>query len=131
MHIRMWRKAKVASAHRSIWRKRQIILEPQVVEHLFEWHGGQNSALYALASSGMRDLVSLSMIHAALGELEREKGATELVGELDTILRFWPEHSTQEYGMDLDESEYEYDEENYGTTPEEERLMLSLTERRI
>jgi hypothetical protein len=119
------------SSFRSKWRERCIILPEEIVEQLFLWHGGQSSAAYALASTGMRELVSLSMIDAAVSELERVKrgwgrsrvtkenmdarNAVEaLLGDLSSVRHFWKEHSAKEAGMDVEK--YEYDQADYGLT---------------
>jgi len=108
------------SAPRSEWRKRQVILDEALVAKLFDWHGGQFTATYALASSGLRDLVSLSMIDDALGELEREQARLnneelgELLGELQGVRIFWKEQTAKEAGMGLTEEEYDFDQADYG-----------------
>lgn len=111
------------SSFRSKWRERCIILPEEVVERLFRWHGGQSTAAYALASTGMRELVSLSMIDAAVTELEaveaklrsREKRELgHLLDELQTVRHFWKEHSAEEAGLDV--GKYEYDQADYGLT---------------
>lgn len=117
--------------HHSEWRKRQIMLPEGLVEKLFEWHGGQSTAVYALASTGMRDLVSLSMIDAAKEELDKDRSRVRgqkekrelaaTVTGLDEVRHFWREHSAQEAGMDVEE--YEYDRANYGLTAEEEAAI--------
>ncbi len=121
------------------WRKMQIILEPELVEKLTGWHSGMD-AIYALSSTGQQDLVSLSMIDAAIRELERTetsvKGKTDawlggkaekrkmlreltnLVGELQTVRQYWYESSADNAGMEIDD--YAYDHADYGMTPEEE-----------
>jgi len=120
---------------RGDWRKRQIILPEELIKGLFEWHGGQSTAIYALASTGMRDLVSLSMIDAAVLEMEQvklgrgrsrvtkenmnERNAFEaLLGDLGSVRHYWKEHSAKEAGMDVDE--YEKDGADYGLSAEEE-----------
>lgn len=118
------------------WRKRQIILEPELVEQLFDWHGGQFTPTYALASTGQNNLVSLSMIDAVLNELgplsrsqstpKRDRAELrDLLGDLDAVRRFWREHSAEWAGMDI--KEYEYDTADYGLTPEEEVEILTTS----
>lgn len=127
------------------FRKRQIILPDGLAEKVSEWHGGQSTATYALSSSGMEDLVSLSMIDAAMEELETDlnkmkkqddsirisaargkgfrnqiKDLDNILGDLENVRHSWEESSAQEAGMDLDEDEYEYDHKDYGMTVEEE-----------
>lgn len=134
----------MASAdRRNEWRKRQIILpDPALAREdenkslalwLSEWHGGQFTAVYALSSTGAENLVSLSMIDAALDELESEKPDAEtkkdledLIGDLDTVRVYWREHSAKEAGMLVGEDEatfYEYDRQDYGTSEAEERKL--------
>lgn len=116
------------------WRKRQIVLPADLVARLFEVHGGQFTATYALASSGMRDLVSLSMIDACKAELEALQGSRSwqsasradkleldaAVNGLSEVRQFWRESSAKEAGMDLGDDDYEYDEADYGLSPEDE-----------
>lgn len=113
-----------------IWRRRQIVLEPELVRHVFAWHGGQGTATYALASTGLHNLVSLQMIDAAIEELEamavqserkgRRKDGRDLrnlAGELRTVRQFWQEHTAQAAGLlagEDPENFYEYDESGYG-----------------
>ena len=64
------------------WHRRNLIL-PSEIDHpqagrdetlvgtLYAWHGGQDSAVYSLASTGDHDYVSASMIESAMDELER------------------------------------------------------------
>ena len=121
------------SSFRSKWRERCIVLPEEIVEGLFEWHGGQGSSVYALASTGMRDLVSLSMIDAALSDLEHiqkapththgtskvdRKHLKNLIDELHTVRQYWQEHSAEEAGMEVDK--YEYDGADYGLTAKDE-----------
>jgi hypothetical protein len=112
------------SSFRSKWRERCIVLPEELVQRLFQWHDGQGSAVYALASTGMRQLVSLSMIDAALTELsvdERKLRAradkTELnhvINGLTDVRQYWKEHDARSAGMDV--RRYEYDEADYGMT---------------
>jgi len=87
--------------------KKNIALPPEVVTALFEWHGGQSTPTYSLASTGMNHTVSLDMIKAAEEELERvykrlkprTKERTHLrrlLGELDTIQRYPEEYKYDE-----------------------------------
>lgn len=87
-----------------------------VLEALYAWHGGQSSAVYSLASTGQNNLVSLSMISAAVWELKRDKAKAKgkdkknlgaLIGELEMILGYPESASAEEAGMDIDE--YDYD----------------------
>lgn len=100
------------------WRKRCIVLPEDLVERLFHWHGGQSTNLYALASTGMRHLVSLSMIDNAMSEIESFIGKTkgkdrrsveDLHADLERVRLYWKEHSAHE-------SKYEYDLADHGLT---------------
>jgi hypothetical protein len=121
------------------WRKRQIILEPELVTELFNWHGGQFSPLYSLASTGQGHLVSLSMIDGGLRELELDiadlkkkkdknskkllKECKDVLGNLDLVRNYWPEHSADWAGMGLEESDYEYDHKDWGYDADEEEEL--------
>lgn len=125
------------------WRKRQVILPSEIRHRLEDWHGGQTSATYALASSSYRHLVSLSMIDMAVQELERvlgretkgpkphglsgrtgldkhdRKALSNVIDELTAVRLYWREYSAKEAGMeDHDEG---YDTRDYGMTAEDER----------
>jgi hypothetical protein len=114
----------------TVWRKRQIILPEPLVHRIDQWHGGQHTAVYALASTGRQDLVSLSMIDAALADLKsderlaRGKQRTELkhaVSGLHEVRHFWREHSAKEAGLESDpDFGYEYDRKDYGMSASEE-----------
>jgi hypothetical protein len=89
-------------------------------------------AVYALSSTGSENLVSLSMIDAAMNLLRglgrRTKGKdrkdlAELVGDLETARTYWKESSAKEAGMDIDV--YRYDRQDYGMTPAEEAEILT------
>ena len=116
---------------RNEWRKRQIVMDPELVRRVDHWHSGQFSRSYALASTGARDLVSLSMVDAALFELrqERERFRTRLkagqlrdlgktIDALAYLRTYWAERSAAAAGMDVEE--YAYDETDYGTFAEDE-----------
>jgi hypothetical protein len=117
------------------WRKMQIILEPELVERLSGWHSGMD-AVYALSSTGRQNLVSLSMIDAALDLLRRDgrkakpgskdrKDLAELVGDLESVRTYWREHSAKEAGMEDEDFVYRFDRQNYGMTPAEEAEILT------
>lgn len=116
------------SPEEELWRRRELILpieadtdapfplEGGVVGALYQWHGGQGSMVYSLASTGDHDLVSRSMIRAAADELKRELPRTSgedrehleaLIDELEMILYYPEGASASGSGMDIDE--YEYD----------------------
>lgn len=94
-----------------------------LAEWVSEWHGGQNTATYRLASIGSNNLVSLSMIDAAIDELEKipstakypedvdRENLEALIGDLDLVRSSWKEFSAKEAGLESDpDFEYEYDE---------------------
>jgi hypothetical protein len=114
------------SPNEELWRRRELILpneadpdsdlKDSVLDALYQWHGGQSSAVYSLASTGHSDLVSRSMIAAAVRELERDLLSARdkdkahlqaLLGELEMILSYPEGASAEEAGMDIEE--YEYD----------------------
>lgn len=126
------KRARRNVSRKNLWRKRQIILPPELVEELFAWHGGQFTPTYALASTGFDDLVSLSMLDAALTELERDVRATKgnakkelanVVAGVEGIRWYWKESSAREAGMGLSEDEYEYDHQDYGMDADEEKAI--------
>lgn len=49
-----------------------IVLDRDDVTELFNWHGGQGSAVYSLASTGLEHRVSVEMIVEAVNELQRD-----------------------------------------------------------
>lgn len=136
-----------------LWRRRELILptesdpdaefplEGGVVGALYQWHGGQGSMVYSLASAGDGDLVSRSMIRAAMDELDRDRPRISgedkqhleaLLGELELILSYPEGASASEAGMDIDE--YEYDTWSEWTGGEMEgnqsdpKVYLSMSE---
>lgn len=98
----------------------KIVLDSDVVEKLFEWHGGQYTAVYSLASTGMHHTVSAGMIENALRELRRERSGMParardsksaaarrrissslvhlngLISDLETVLAYPEEHAYHE-----------------------------------
>lgn len=95
------------------YHRRNVILDKDLALKAMEWHGGQGSMIYSLASTAYAGhFVSPSMIDAAVNELESSKGDTpdlqreleELIGELDARARFSSESTTKEYGLgDVDD----------------------------
>ena len=116
-----------------LWRQRQIILPEELVERLFQVHGGQGDPVYALASSGMRNLVSLSMMDAALDTLSSQRGRAaqglvlHVFDGLTEVRQYWKEFSAKEAGMGMEEGDYEMDTADYGLTPEEEAAIDTHT----
>ena len=100
------------------YKKRFLILPEGVAEQLYNWHGGQWSGVYSLASTGDHDLVSPAMIERAISELEQDRKRVKsrkdkreldnLISELDMVLSSPREFSAREAGMDIEESDYEY-----------------------
>lgn len=101
-------------------RRRTIILPHEIDQALFDWHGGQGSAVYALASTGMHHLVSISMIDAAIKELERDRAYEKskrrhasardlgrLIGELEMIRSSPREFSAEEAGLEYHDEGYD------------------------
>ena len=115
----------------NLWRKQMIILEPDIVRELFEWHGGQDSYVYALASWGQGHLISASMIDGALIDLRRDyahakrsdrrRDLYQLIGSLEHVRQYWYEHTAHQAGMDV--VEYALDPRNYGTSPHDEQML--------
>lgn len=111
-----WR-APNASPEDPDYHRRNVVLEEKLALSAMEWHGGQGSMLYSLASTAYAGhLVSPSMIDAAIGELKQAQSwdnvkedralATELqdlIGELDGVARF------------SDEFTYEGEDDGYAT----------------
>jgi hypothetical protein len=105
------------------YHRRNVILpygeraDQSLALRVLDWHGGQNSMLYSLGSTGMSDYVSPSMIDAGVDELESiahkqkttKKGhrlskndmreLKDLIGELDAVARFSSEFTTEEAGL--------------------------------
>ncbi len=91
------------------YHRRNLILDQELALEAMNWHGGQGSYVYSLASTAMNDYVSPSMIDAAVNELERDlskikkksdrKELENLIGELDMRARGSEEFTTKEYGV--------------------------------
>lgn len=117
-----------------LWRRRELILPTEadqdspfpldggVVGALYEWHGGQSSMVYSLASTGAHDLVSRSMIRAAIDELQPDllrssgkdrKHLEALIADLEMILDYPEGASASEAGMDIEEYDYDTWTDNY------------------
>jgi len=127
-------RANPSSTPQNVWRRRQIIMEPELVERVSEWHGGQSTPTYALASWGLHHFVSLSMIDAALRELKRtrarerqadarmtsedRRSLRDLIGDLETLRTYWKESSAHEAGASQDDDGY--DPTDHGFSPAEE-----------
>jgi len=78
--------------------KMNIALPPEVVTALFEWHGGQSTPTYSLASTGLHHTVSLDMIRAAKEELGRVLSRTPRSKERSHLLRLLDTlHTIQQY----------------------------------
>jgi len=85
---------------------RNVVLEPELVERIFQWHGGQSTMTYSLASTGMSDFVSPSMCDAAADELMRpgkfpsspedQADCDDLIATLQDLADY-PDENTAEY----------------------------------
>lgn len=137
--------------HYTHYRKCEILLDSELVSRLYDWHSGQRSAVYSLASTGDHNLVSLSMIDRALVELRSVyrkekpgKGKRELsnlIGDLSNVRVYWRESSAKEAGMGLSEGEYGYDAHGYepdegdlekeGEWANPRKAMASIRKRRV
>lgn len=95
------------------YHRRNLILDPELVQALFEWHGGQFTPTYSLASTGMSNYVSQSMIERAVRELssfkssikgKEKKHLLKTIDELYMVLESPREYSTKEAGVgDVDD----------------------------
>jgi hypothetical protein len=113
------------------WRKRCILLPEAVVQSLFEWVRPENESdvhsVRTLAAEGMRNLVSLSMIDAAVDDLvaqehsDRGRGIrygsinselAKLITDLKNIRRSWRNYDADASG--LGDVEFEYDLADHG-----------------
>ena len=56
---------------RADYHLRNIVMDEDLVRRCHEWHGGQYTMMYSLASTGQSDFVSQSMLDAAADELGR------------------------------------------------------------
>lgn len=88
------------------YHRRNVILDEDLALKAMDWHGGQGSMVYSLASTAYAGhLVSPSMIDAAIVELEQDRRGehdkgdrklaedlANLIGELDDVARFSDEH---------------------------------------
>ena len=115
---------------KNLWRKMQLMLEPDLVSRLHEWHGGQTSYLYALASWGQSHLVSPSMIDGGLIELRQDlakargkdkKHCKDVLSDLEDVRTYWTENTAKRAGLDVDE--YQYDQRDYDTSEQDEREL--------
>ncbi len=108
------RKAKRSEQGDADYHRRNVILDQDLALRVMDWHGGQGSMVYSLASTGYAGkLVSPSMIDAAVGELERDlaganaeekRDLDEIIGELDGVARGSWEHTYLEAtGEDIDD----------------------------
>ena len=83
---------------------RNIVLDEELVERVFNWHSGMYSMMYSLASTGLHDFVSASMLDAAADELSR-RGCIRDEDEADhhdlwatlSDLANYPDENTADY----------------------------------
>lgn len=105
-----------AREDREDYHLRNIIMDEELVQRAFDWHGGMYSMMYSLASTGLSDFVSASMLDAAADELARPtKHALEDEDEADrhdlwatlSDLADYPDENTAEYmGTSTSDSGY-------------------------
>lgn len=97
-------------------RRRNIILDEDLVNDLFQWHGGQDSSVYSLASTGLHDYVSVSMIERAIRELESFKSTikgkdrkhlSNTIGGLYVVAESPNEYTAKAYGLGDKDSGYD------------------------
>jgi hypothetical protein len=101
---------------RPTYHLRNIVLDLELVDRIDSWHGGMNTMVYSLASTGREELVSPSMCDAAADELEQpskfprdEETQADLDDLIATLrdLADYPDESTAEaYGLDSTDSGY-------------------------
>jgi hypothetical protein len=107
---------------KSEWNRRHLLIDEHI-EPLSYWHGGQNSMVYSLMSTGMEGYVSQGMIQAAIDELEydlrkakkRPGGLSKsdireletLISDLQMIVIDPDSHSVEESGLETPDS-WEY-----------------------
>lgn len=101
------------------YHRRNVILDDEIALAAMDWHGGQGSMVYSLASTAHAGkLVSPAMLDAAVAELEANKplpkgyskkdrkDLDDLIGELDARARFSDEFTIREAtGEDIDDGE--------------------------
>jgi len=118
------------STKKNLWRKMQLVMDWDLAMALSQWHGGQDSYVYALSSWGSNHLVSASMIDGALVELRQvlvklrghdKKHLKAVLGDLELVRSYWYENTAKHAGMDVDE--YQYDQRNYDTSEQDERMF--------
>lgn len=103
------------------YHRRNLILDPELVQALFEWHGGQFTPTYSLASTGMNNYVSQSMIERAVRELssfkssikgKEKKHLLKTIDELNMVLHYPEEYSTKAAGLGDEDAGYDRVNEN-------------------
>lgn len=103
------------------YHRRNLILDPKLVEALFQWHGGQFTPTYSLASTGMNNYVSQSMIERAVRELssfkssikgKEKKHLLKTIDELNMVLHYPEEYSTKAAGLGDEDAGYDRVNEN-------------------
>jgi cytochrome c biogenesis protein ResB len=118
------------------YRRMNIVIDPDIAEWTAGWANGEYSENLADTASE-KGLASLSMIDAAIDEFNEEFDAINgdmssedaedfdrMIKNLEEIRNFWKEHTAEQLGVEKFESDIEYDDTDYGTTPEEESQRM-------
>ena len=120
----------------SQYRRMNIVIAPDISEWVSSWADTEYAENFAETSLA-KGLVSLSMLDAAISEFNEEfetlngdlsdedvKDFDRMVKNLEEIRNFWKENTADAVGAGVYESDIEYDNADYGTTPEEESELL-------
>ena len=109
-------KRREARETREDYHLRNIVLEPELVERIMQWHGGMNTMTYSLGSVGMSDFVSASMLDAAADELARpgkhplpaedEADCHDLWATLSDLADYPDENTAEHMGCSTTDSGY-------------------------
>ena len=95
---------------------RNIVMDEDLVQRVFDWHGGMYTMTYSLASTGLQDFVSASMLDAAADELARppkhqlepelEADRHDLWATLSDLADYPDENLASEMGCSTSDSGY-------------------------
>lgn len=110
----------------NLWRKKQLMVDPEIAEEVLNWHGGGGTPTYALGSAAYAGHpVSLSMLDAAIEELDSsesdDRTLEQVTGDLQQVRLYWPEYTMEFYGIPQYEVDVEYDQMDYGFGREDEK----------
>jgi hypothetical protein len=107
---------RTAREARKDYHLRNVVLDEELVERIFQWHGGQNTMTYSLASTGLNDFVSPSMCDAAADELaqapkhplspEDEEDRHDLWATLQDLADYPDENTAEHMGCSTSDSGY-------------------------